>query len=398
MRKLFLSQEIKQKGGYIKSTVAGEAIHAYVPPFLPLREPPFDAAILLKTMDKAHFYIKQLGVAVPSLFEPQLMTFMQARKEALLSSQIEGTQSSMHDLLLFENAQKPNMSIDDVEEVSNYVKAVRYGMDKIDEGFPLCVRLMKELHAILMDGIRGGTKAPGQFRQSQNWIGGTRPGNAFFVPPPPEYVGDLMANLEGFIHDDETSYLTNLIKASMMHVQFETIHPFLDGNGRLGRLLITLFLYASKEIDGPTLFLSYYLKKHRQTYYQLLNNVRSGGGWTDWLLFFFEGIIESAQETLSMFIEIQRLIERDQAVVQKAIKASGATQSVYHVWRALLKCPQGSVDFFAKECNISAPTSRQALNHLVECGIIHEITGQKRDKIYLYRAYLDILEKDTKPL
>jgi Fic family protein len=353
---------------------------------------------------------------------------MYVRKEALLSSQIEGTQSSFSDLMLFEHKQKPKVSLEDVEEVSNYVKAINYGMARLRDDFPLSLRLLKEIHSILLTGVRGSTKLPGEFilkenrntdlflsgegaqrineyvstrihdknkdsilireefRRSQNWIGGTRPGNASFVPPPVEYLADCLSDFEKFLHDENTPVL---IKAALAHVQFETIHPFLDGNGRLGRLLITLILCADGMLDEPILYLSLYLKKNRHTYYQLLQEVRESGNWEVWLEFFLIGIYQSATQAINTAENINNLFIKDLAKISLLERARFSCEKIFEYMKTL---PQVSVPFLSKALNLTPPTVRDALNNLQSIGILEEISGKKRDKVYVYRKYLDILE------
>ncbi|UCH26091.1 MAG: Fic family protein, partial [Trueperaceae bacterium] len=283
-------------GRYLLTTTAGESVRAYLPPLLP-PDPPLDLKVEhYDLMEKANRALGRLDGVTTLLPDTQLFIYMYIRKEAVLSSQIEGTQSSLADLLLFEHEAIPGAPMHDVREVSNYVNAITYGLKRVQEDeFPISSRLIRELHGVLMAKGRGSKKSPGEFRRSQNWIGGTRPGNATFVPPPHEYIADLMSNLERFIHD-EPKRTPTLIKTALMHVQFETIHPFLDGNGRLGRLLITLLLCAERILSEPTLYLSLYFKTRRSTYYDLLQRVRSEGAWEAWLAFFLEGVYETAQQ------------------------------------------------------------------------------------------------------
>ncbi len=319
---------------------------------------------------------------------------MYVRKEALLSSQIEGTQSSFADLLLFENQQKPHVSIDDVEEVSNYVLALNYGLQQITNGFPLSLRLIRDIHGILLQGSRGSQKLPGEFRRSQNWIGGTRPGNALFVPPPPDQVMQCMGDFEHFLHDPNVQ-LPLLIKVGLTHVQFETIHPFLDGNGRLGRLLITLLLCHGDMLSTPVLYVSLYLKKNRTMYYQLLQEVRTDGSWEAWLEFFLDGITISANQALTTITAINTLFDKDLANIRTLGRAQ---HSCINAFEYLKKVPQTNVATLAQALTITAPTARSILNHLVKLAIVQEISGKKRDKMYVYRDYLALLEEGAEPL
>jgi Fic family protein len=281
-------------GTYVSATTAGETVRAFVPPPLP-PDPPVDLTGLYQPLDRANQALGRLDGLTTLLPDTQFFLYLYVRKEALLSSQIEGTKSSFSDLLLFENEAVPGVPIDDVEEVSNYVAAMQHGLRRIKGGFPLSLRLIREIHGILLRGGRGATKTPGEFRRSQNWIGGSRPGNAAFVPPPPERLMECLDRFEHFLYD-EGHKLPVLVEAGLIHVQFETIHPFLDGNGRLGRLLITLLLRAKGTLGEPLLYLSLYFKAHRQRYYDLLQRVRTEGVWEEWLGFFLEGTETTARQ------------------------------------------------------------------------------------------------------
>ncbi|MDR9392110.1 MAG: Fic family protein, partial [Trueperaceae bacterium] len=276
--------------------VAGETVRAFVPPRLPV-DPPVDlTGRRLGALEAANRALGRLDGIDALLPDPALLLYGHVRKEALLSSQIEGTQSSLADLLLFEIDEAPGVPVDDVEEVSNYVAALRHGLRRLrEDGFPLSARLLREAHGILLSGGRGADKAPGAFRRTQNWVGGTRPSNAVFVPPPPPLVPDLVDDLERFLHDEGT-YTPPLVKAAIAHVQFETIHPFLDGNGRLGRLLVTLSLCHDDALREPSLYLSLYFKRHRAVYYDRLQRVRTEGAWEAWLDFFLEGVRDTATQ------------------------------------------------------------------------------------------------------
>ncbi len=319
---------------------------------------------------------------------------MYVRKEALLSSQIEGTQSSLSDLLLFESDEVPGVPLGDVQEVSNYVAAMNYGLGRMREGFPLSLRLIREIHNILLSKGRGSTKQPGEFRRSQNWIGGTRPGNAIFVPPPFNMLSDLLSDFEGFIYE-EKSGLPVLIKAALIHVQFESIHPFLDGNGRLGRLLITFLLCAKDVLKEPILYLSLYFKTHRRHYYDLLQRVREDGDWEAWIEFFLEGVKETSDQATQTARRILSIFEQDQRAIEKLGRP---TASALRVHQFLQSKPILSVPLAAKELGLSAPTIRKSVEHLVSLGIVREITGKKRDKLFVYKEYLDILNEGTEVL
>ena len=383
----------KRIGTYITKKVATESYREYVPSQLP-PEPPIDVSSLYPYLEKATLALAELNSIAQIIPNISLFIYMYVRKEALLSSQIEGTQSSFADLMLFEHNQKPNISIDDVEEVSNYVQAINYGLDRLKNNFPLSLRLICEIHAILLSGSRGYNKLPGEFRRSQNWIGGSRPGNALFVPPPVEKLMDCLSNFENFLYEKK-SKLPALIRAGIAHVQFETIHPFLDGNGRLGRLLIILLLYQEGLLKEPILYLSLYFKKNRDIYYNLLQQVRLHGTWETWLEFFLKGVTESAKQAVHTAKQINMLFENDLLKIQKLGRSR---LSCIEVLEYLKKMPQTSVPLLSKELNITAPTARSALTHMLELGILEEITANKRDRVYVYRKYLDILDEGAEPL
>lgn len=377
-------------GTYIAQKVAGKSYKAYVPPRLP-PDPPVDLAILYPYLEKATLVLAELNSIHKSIPNTSLFTYMYVRKEALLSSQIEGTQSSFSDLMLFEHHQKPEVSLEDVEEVSNYIKAITYGLERLKADFPLSLRLLREIHGVLLPGSRGSGKLPGEFRRSQNWIGGTSPGNALFVPPPASHLNQCLSDFENFLHDES---LPVLVKAGIAHVQFETIHPFLDGNGRLGRLLITLLLCLGSMLDEPILYLSLYLKQNRHIYYELLQEVRTHGTWETWLEFFLEGVYKSAKQAMSTANLINNLFEQDLLKIAKLGRARFSCEQTLDYMKRL---PQVTVPLLARELGMTAPTARSALNHMVEFGVIEEMSGKKRDKIYVYRRYLDILEEGAEP-
>ena len=378
-------------GKYNTQYIAGESVKAYIPPALPPK-PPIDLARLYPMLEKATHALAQLDNVTRNIPNTSLFIYMYTRKESLLSSQIEGTQSSFSDLILFEHHQKTNVSLEDVEEVSNYVKTLHYGLKSLKTKLPLSLRLLRELHGVLLSGTHGARKRPGEFRHSQNWIGGTRPGNAFFVPPSVDHMMSCLANFEHFLHD---TTLPILIKAGVAHVQFKTIHPFLDGNGRLGRLLITLLLCESGLLSEPILYLSLYLKKNRALYYDLLQETRLYGTWEKWLAFFLEGIVVSANQAVSTAEEMNTLFEKD---IAKINSLGRARFSCLPTFEYLKKLPQVSVKLLAQKLNMTAPTARSAVKQMVHLGILEEMTHKKRDQIYLYRHYLSILERGAEPL
>lgn len=380
-------------GKYIKgSAVAGETYSAYLPQPLP-PEPPLFLDDIYPLLDKANAALGRLDGMSMVLPDASLFLYMYIRKEAVLSSQIEGTQSSLSDLLLFENEEAPGVPFDDVSEVSCYVSAMNYGLERIKE-FPLSLRLIKEIHARLMDNARGGNKQPGEFRTSQNWIGGSRPGNARFVPPPPEHLMDCLDNFEKFLHDDNVK-LPVLIKAALAHVQFETIHPFLDGNGRLGRLLITFILCTEGLLKSPLLYLSIYLKSNRTEYYEYLQLVRETGNWESWIKFFLTGVIETAGQATETAQTIIALFRKD----RQHIEVSGkATAAVLNVHAYLQKHPVTTTSKIKQACNVSLPTVLRALTALEELEIVKEVTGKGRHKVFIYTQYIDLLNKGTEPI
>jgi Fic family protein len=312
----------------------------------------------------------------------------------VLSSQIEGTQSSLSELLLFENRAAPGVPVDDVEEVSNYVAAMQHGLRRMRNGFPLSLRLIREMHAILLRGGRESNKSPGEFRRSQNWIGGTRPGNALFVPPPPNRLMECLDPFEKFLHDESES-LPLLVRLGLIHVQFESIHPFLDGNGRLGRLLITLLLCEKKALREPLLYLSLYFKTHREHYYELLQRVRTEGAWEDWLAFFLEGIERTAGEVSTAVRRSLALFAAD----RKKIGALGrASSSALRVQEYMQKRPIANIGAMSKTLSLSVPTVTAALEHLSRLGITKEITGGKRSRVFSYSKYLAMVSAGTEPI
>jgi Fic family protein len=327
---------------------------------------------------------------------PDLSLFIYAyvRKEAVLSSQIEGTQSSLSDLLLYENDEAPGVPTHDVQEVSSYVAAMTHGLERLRGGFPLSLRLIREIHAILLSKGRGRDRLPGEFRRSQNWIGGSRPGNAVFVPPPPELVLDCMGALELFLHDERPD-IPLLIKAGLVHAQFETIHPFLDGNGRLGRLLITFLLCAANALREPILYLSLYFKTHRSTYYDLLDRVRVKGDWEAWLDFFLTGVKETADQAGAAARRIVALFDEHRRQIETLGRPAA---SVLRVFGHVQRNPIVSIPAAARKIGISAPTVAKSLEHMRRLGILREITGRQRHRLFVYDPYLAILNEGTEPI
>lgn len=380
-------------GRYVATSAVGETVRAYVPRPLP-PTPPIDLTGLSGLVSEAMLALGRLDGVRAIAPDTSLFLYMYVRKEALLSSQIEGTQSSLSDLLLYENNEAPGAPIDDVEEVSTYVAALNHGLTRMQGGFPLSTRLMREMHGILLATGRGSTKQPGEFRSSQNWIGGTRPGNALFVPPPPSEVPALMSDLERFLHETESG-LPAIVKAGLAHVQFETIHPFLDGNGRLGRLLVTLYLCAEGILHEPLLYVSLYLKENRATYYALLQEVRTEGRWEVWLEFFLKGVRDVARQAHDAARQISRLFAADLETTKSLGRAAPTARAI------LMLMQQRPILTIAKAAELSGttfPTASSALANLESLGLIKEISGKQRGRINAYQAYLDILNEGAEPL
>ncbi|MBD3285493.1 winged helix-turn-helix transcriptional regulator [candidate division WOR-3 bacterium] len=383
----------KIQGKYVTISTVGEVAKAFVPAPLPPR-PPIDwTPELSGKFDQALLALGRLDSISTLLPDTSLFLYMYVRKEAVLSSMIEGTQSSLSDLLLFELDQEPGVPLDDVREVSNYVAALNHGLQLLAGGLPLSLRLFREVHGVLLAKGRGSTKTPGQFRHSQNWIGGTRPGNAAFVPPPADKVLDCMSSLELFLHD-KPEPTPVLLKAALAHVQFETIHPFLDGNGRLGRLLITLLLCEQKVLNEPMLYLSLHFKTHRQYYYELLNNVRLAGDWERWLDFFAEAVIETATQAVETAQQLIDLSNQDRDKISGLGRAAASALSVH---RAMMEHPIATSGSLADKTGITPATVNKALGHLERLGIVRELTAQKRNRIFSYSGYVEIMSRGTEP-
>jgi Fic family protein len=379
------------QGKYVTISTVGEAARAFVPAPLPPEPPIVWIPDLHGKFDEAMLALGRLDSVSTLLPDTSIFLYMYVRKEAVLSSMIEGTQSSLSDLLLFELDQLPGVPLDDAREVSNYVAALDRGLQMLQEGMPLSTRLFREVHGVLLSGGRGGNQTPGEFRKSQNWIGGTRPGNAAFVPPPPSDVPDCMKLLERFLHD-RPEPTPVLLKTALAHVQFETIHPFLDGNGRLGRLLITLLLCEKKVLQKPLLYLSLYFKSHRQQYYELLNNVRLTGDWEAWLEFFADAVIITATQAAEAAQELASLVRRHRATIMELGRPSASTLKVHE---ALLTHPIATSGWLVAMTGITAATVNKALRHLLELGIVKEITARKRDRLYSYGEYIAIMNRGT---
>ncbi len=377
-------------GKYIKCSVTGEAYQAFLPSDLP-PNPPVDLIPLQALLAKANQALGKLDAVSDILPDHTLLLYYYVRKEAVLSSQIEGTQSSLSDLLLYESNEIPSVPLDDVAEVSSYVSALEHGLNRVQDGFPLSLRLIREMHKILLSTGRGSNQQPGQFRSSQNWIGGSRPGNAAFVPPPVEHLMDCLDAFEKYLHLEERPY-SSLIDAGLLHVQFESIHPFLDGNGRIGRLLITFFLMMMGDLRQPNLYLSLYFKNNRSAYYERLSAVRSSGDWEGWLEFFLKGVTETASQVVQTSQAVSNLFKTD---IEKIATLKRAGISAGYVHEYLQQKAIVNATNAAQILDVTIPTARAALKNLKELGIVHDISGSGKERLYIYTALIDLLEKGT---
>jgi Fic family protein len=383
-------------GTYEKTSTAGETVNAFVPAPLPPREPSLimdaELSALLQRAEAAIARLKLAGTMIPSL---DWLLYSFVRKEAVVSSQIEGTQATLVDLLMYEAAGKADTVDDeDVKQVCNYVDALSYARKQMrsKNGLPLSMRLLNEAHRRLMKNVPGANKSPGEIRRSQNWVGGTRPGNAVYVPPPPHLLSDLLGSLEKYIYANDP--VPPLARAGLLHAQFETIHPYLDGNGRIGRLLITLLLEHWDLLDTPLLYLSLYFKRNRAEYYRLLNAIRTDGDFESWLKYFLEGVAVISDETVATTQELFALISSDRTKI-----LSGRSTSVAGVrlFELLPSHPIITVAETVKLLKTTKPTATKAVSGLVETGILVETTGRRRDRAYSYEAYLNLLRAGTEP-
>jgi len=381
------------QGQYVTVSTVGEKAQAFVPAPLP-PIPGVDWSPQLRArFDGALLSLGKLDSVSTLLPDTSLFIYMYVRKEAVLSSMIEGTQSSLADLLLFELDEEPGVPLDDAQEVSNYVAALNHGLRRLAEGFPMSLRLIKEIHGVLLSKGRGSQQAPGEFRRSQNWIGGTRPGNAVFVPPPADKVLDCMGQLERFLHD-QPEPTPVLIKAALAHVQFETIHPFLDGNGRLGRLLITLLLCEQQVLRQPMLYLSLYFKTHRSYYYELLNKVRHDGDWEAWLDFFAEAVTVTATQAVETAQQLVALSEQDRERIKGLGRAAGSCLQIH---RALMEHPIATSGKLSTKTGLTPATVNKSLRHLEKLAIVRELTAKKRNRLFSYTGYIDLMSRGTEP-
>ena len=380
----------RQTGSYKQSTTLGESVEAFVPFDLPPENPALDPSAFSDLNQAAELAIARLsGVSglVPSI---DWLLYSALRKEALLTSQIEGTQATLTDLF-DDEAGFTVTNIADVEEVSNYLRAFRLVQSNLrnQDGLPISVRLLCDAHRLLLDGARGRSKQPGELRRSQNWIGGTRPSNAVFVPPPPDDVAKLLNGLEKFIHDVNQK-LPPLVRIALVHAQFETIHPFLDGNGRIGRLLIAALLEEWSLLSEPIMYLSGYLKENQSEYYRLLSGIRTNGDWESWIIFFLEGVASAAANAEKSIIEIASLVTNHRKLLLESTKA---TPLAYRLFELLPMMPRFTIDRVRKELNTTFPTATAAVTILEDLGILCELTGNKKNRHYSYQSYVDLLSR-----
>lgn len=378
-------------GTYRDSIAGDQTCRAFVPAPLPPKPPLTIDAALQERLDQAHLALGRLDSISTMLPSTDIFLYSYVRKEAVMSSRIEGTQSSLGDLMAYEMEAAPGVPMDDVREVSCYVTALQHGLDRLCEGLPISRRLILEVHSRLLEHGRGIEKAPGEFRRAQNWIGGTTPDRARFVPPPPQVVADCWSDLERFIND-VPERTPPLIKAALAHVQFETIHPFLDGNGRLGRMLIPLILHESGVLHDPLLYLSLYFKDFRDEYYERLQAVRLTGDWEGWLGFFADAVTATAGQAVSTAQRLTRLTESDTRRIQALGRISG---SALQVLNALARQPVMNIRSILKVTGLYPNTIAKALESLeLQLGLVREITGQQRNRVWVYEQYLAILNEE----
>ena len=377
-------------GTYVKSTTLGEVVQAFVPNSLPPKNPTLALEVYQDLNRKAEMALARLSGVSGLVSSVDWLLYSAIRKEALLTSQIEGTQATLTDLFDEEAGFKVS-NTDDVEEVTNYLQAFRLVQEQLRDpkGLPISVRLLCDAHRLLLNGVRGAGKQPGELRRSQNCIGGTRPGNAVFVPPPPENVPQLLTDMERFIHDGVTD-LPPMVKVALVHAQFETIHPFLDGNGRIGRLLIATLFEHWGLLAEPLMYLSGYLKQHQAEYYRRLSNIRSEGDWEAWVTFFLEGVSVAAADAEHSIIEVASLIAADRKRLLQSPKAGPAS---YRLFEMLPMMPRFTIERVRQQLDTSFPTATAAVKVLEDLGIVTEMTGQKKNRSYSYQAYVELLSK-----
>ena len=375
----------KKYGKLQKSSLVGsETYNTYIPNMMP-PEPAINIAEIYECLEKANFAIGELNGISDSVPDPAVINYMYVRKEAVLSSQIEGTQSTLDDLMCHESNAATGVPVDDVAEVSSYVAAINHGIKRLKK-LPLSMRLIKEIHKILLTNSRGKHKTPGEIRRSQNWLGGTRPGNAHFVPPPPDLVSGLLSDLEKFMH--AKNKIPILVKAALIHHQFETIHPFLDGNGRVGRLLITLFLCDQDYLSSPFLYLSLFFKQHRNIYYDRLSEPRKNGDFERWINFFLEGVAVTAVDAKKTLIKIKKLFAADDKKLTNLGRARNSAELVFSKFK---QKPILTIAEITRLTKLSKPTAISSVNHLIDLGIIINKSEKKWGQIYSYNGYVKLV-------
>ena len=381
-------------GAWVSQGSGAGTYKAFLPKPLPPDPPLLVDLGMQRRLELASVALGRLDGIGRLLPGPDELLYSYVRKEAVLSSQIEGTQSSLADLLLHENSVAPGVPTDDVQEVSNYIRALKRGVEMLAT-VPLSLRLIREVHKVLVSGTRGEKQTPGEFRKSQNWIGGSMPGNAAFVPPPAHEIMAALGALEKFMHAKQ---VPTLLKVGLVHAQFETIHPFLDGNGRVGRMLIPLMLVALGVLERPWLYVSLHFKRHRSTYYKLLQRVRTEGAWEDWLSFYLDGVATVADEAVEKVRELMALFQRDRRKVDGSRSGSIYQQVALHTNIAVYDYLKARIAIRVPEaaaaCGTTKPTVARALDDLERLGIAHEVTRKPRNRVYVYREYLEILNRD----
>jgi Fic family protein len=370
---------------YKSSGVGPEVYKTYCPNPLP---PEIDYSEIKKSLEMANRAVGELNGVVGLIPDADTINYIYVRKEAVLSSQIEGTQSTLDDLLKYEATELSGIPVDDVAEVSSYVKAMNHGLRRLAK-MPLSLRLIREIHKELLTNNRGKNKTPGEFRTSQNWIGGTRPGNARFVPCSPDKLMGALSDFEKFMNAEDD--IPELVRAAYLHHQFETIHPFLDGNGRVGRLLITFYLTSRGFLNSPYLYLSLYFKRHRQLYYDYMNDVRNTGDWESWLNFFLEGVAETAIDAKNTLMKIRHIFETDEKIVASLGRAAKATLQVLEQFR---KKPMLKIAELVKRTGLSRPTANSAVGRLIELKILAPLEEKQWGNTYVYSNYVNALNPE----
>lgn len=375
-------------GQFTETASYDETVRAFIPAPLPPAAPVLDPVSYQERNEKAEKSLARLSGMSGLVSSSEWLVYSAIRKEALLTSQLEGTQATLTDIF-DEEAGLSVTNVEDVEEVTNYLQAYKFVHNQMNSpsGLPVCVRLLKNAHQVLLSGARGAVKQPGEVRSTQNWIGGTRPGNASYVPPPPEEVGELLSDLEKFIHEPQPS-LPPLVRIALVHAQFETIHPFLDGNGRIGRLLIAMLLEEWQLLKEPLLYVSGYLKQHQRYYYQCLTDIRSKGDWEQWVAFFLEAVTFSAEEAQQGIIRIATLFADDR---KKILSMSSTSVHTIRLFEFLPTMPKLTVERAVELLEVTYPTANNAVKSLVEAGVLVETSGRARHRSYVYSRYVELL-------